>query len=58
VVHSIADCEHPLLCLLGPGNLISLSVYKLPYPFYLENHIESSIVSSPDFIVHVTKVSG
>jgi hypothetical protein len=19
VVHSIADCEHPLLCLLGPG---------------------------------------
>jgi hypothetical protein len=19
VIHSIADCEHPLLCLLGPG---------------------------------------
>jgi hypothetical protein len=23
VIHPITDCEHPLLCLLGPGGIVS-----------------------------------
>jgi hypothetical protein len=29
VIYPIADCEHPLLCLLGPGTVTFLSKWSL-----------------------------
>ena len=31
VIHPIADCEHPLLCLLGPGIVSQRQLYLCPF---------------------------
>ena len=42
MIHPIADCEHPLLCLLGPGDIffiyISKAIPKVPYTKDFSSH--------------------
>jgi hypothetical protein len=53
VVHSIADCEHPLLCLLGPGivsqeTALSGSFQQnLASEFYIKMDLESEVFLVP-----------
>jgi hypothetical protein len=41
VIHPIADCEHPLLCLLGPGIASEETAYKGKHLIGMDLQVQS-----------------